>query len=561
MTAESVVDCSIPGAGSLSLLSRRTYSNLFYLSWQLRLINMALQPAFRAAAEMTAHGDLKRTQFIKRHITHGAIAGTVVACVVAVFLLAVCLYPFLVRRLRRSHRSADHPLDTENGMTQTTWASNADDRQARPSSSDSSKRNDLSPRDLDEHSIYEQTRESNEPSSAGTGRSRQVPIQVETNFPPHNYAHNPTLLQGQGLAFSPFGQEFFPANTVDPEPGVLKGTNADYYSPSIPSELFGMQAEPVEGDEESGRPSKTMSRSSSIMQMLRGRSGKKRTMSGASRQVTSIEPFDTTPQLADTMSMEPIGDGEAVTASPSNVTEMPIPARHDDLPSIASIEGAHTPPQSPQNLVLQSSPSPPLNPAPGTVNPMDIMPASSQTESYYQTEQALNYFNSSPPVSGLAVFNEIGRPPVITSQSPSPIDDSTTQLFHTAVLLPVSDLARKDEGMLYDQDAMVLDEVPAENSLRLVSQTSDRRTSITSEVSTPFHGAQFTDPSSHNTPATQLDSPVSNSLNGSEFRHSESPLVGTSVPSPKDGRYYCDRCDRSFTQHHKLKYVFDLRLT
>lgn len=369
----------------------------------------------------------------------------------------------------------------------------------------------------------------------------------------------------QSLPFPPFDGEFYPISTLDDQPGVLKGTSADYYSPNIPSEAFGMVTNPAIDAKTDipTRSTRSLSRGSSlrynVKQMFHHRkSGRDRTMSSraSSDDPTSpSQPRSCTP-------LERIITDEDPTASPIDVspTTSSIPRQPQTKPPSPPIIKAptrppaalvKTPPQSSPGR-FKGSPSPPTQPAPGTVNPMDIMPASTESEMWHRTEHQL-FVSSFDPSPGRPVSAE---PPGIDFPSGSPTPDMWAYTTETILSpTPTSSDPRLKQEPAEDED-IVMREIPSHNYLNPMQMLGPgRHPSIASEISTPLPGPASTVPSSQNTPSTQLDSPSPQSMGSSDFRQSASPQLGISVPSPKNGIYRCEEpgCPQFFDQPHKLK--------
>lgn len=378
----------------------------------------------------------------------------------------------------------------------------------------------------------------------------------------------------QALPFPPFDGEFYPASTRDDQPGVLKGTSADYYSPDIPSEAFGMIMNETPDSPADGptRPDRSLSRGSSlrynVKQMFHRKSTRDRTMSSANGSEDQSPVSGA--QSRGVFPLDRIITDEDPTASPTDVspttTTIPQPAQDRQLVSQETPEPpseffVKTPPHSPPNPsgLFKGSPSPPTQPAAGTVNPMDIMPASNETERSHRTELQLFVSSHGTSPSRLASSEppdlEFGN---LIPSSPSPAFEHPpyiTQTIHSPTPT-TADVALKQEP---EDDDIVMRDIASHNHLSPMPMPGHgRQLSNASDRSTPLPGLASTDPSSHNTPSTQLDSPSPHSTGSSDFRHSASPQIGTGVPSPKSGNYRCGEpgCSQTFDQPHKLKYVY-----
>lgn len=525
-------------------------------------------------AAMTGGTEPARAAVFKRDMSHGAIAGTVVGVVVAVLLLAFCLYPVVIHRIKRRRRAQRPKLDTEAAGVQGPPSGPVGpdpNSHRRLSSTDSFKQDgDLARGDFGDVQNKEFTwtsRDGGAPQPDGKfGPSRQFSTQT-----------NDTFSQGQGEHSSdnrfsnddeadptpfPYYFENTPAATQDDNPGVLKGTSADYYSPSIPSEAFGMVTteEPLES-------ARTLSRGSSfkhnIKQMFRRPSGRENSLASvlssedraASSQaysgtelgqiITTGHPTDSPTELSPT----------ATSMPPPPVPELAEPSEQESSvsPPQPTIQ---TPPQSPpSDRAFKASPSPPTFPAPGTVNPMDIMPASTESEVWHRTEHQLHAssYGSSPGPSSSSdageqeQFSTFTPPPTMalspsdavqTAQSSTPTNQNAVQGLQEAdeIDVPMVDVHSHD----HLSPSMIPD--------------NGRHHSYTSDGSTQYHGPHSTGPSTENTPSTQFDSPSPGSMNSSEIRNSASPQP-PGLASPRTGLYRCNEpgCSQVFDQPHKLK--------
>ncbi|RFU75638.1 hypothetical protein TARUN_6614, partial [Trichoderma arundinaceum] len=401
--------------------------------------------------------------------------------------------------------------------------------------------------------------------------------------------------------------EFAPPISDDHQPGVLKGTSADYYSPDIPSEAFGMVTQPDTALESPVQPAS--SRASSLrynmMQMFRRKSGKDATLDSTLSRITISEdpqhPADATPLQTI------ITTGDRVE-SPTNIStaSLPLsrtPSHHQPgAEAGAGVEaGASlapvspptsnaaepfsktTPPESPPFPSYQQfrkSPSPPVA-APGTVNPMDIMPASTESEVWHRTEHQLYEAFHKPSPSDPAAFPQeaFANGTAIPSPSPTPPETQAQPIFtvqspdstnHTELVPDHINNSRNNNNnntsssdndpthvQLDHADVVMPDAaVPPPNHDHNLAAPDGRHPSYPSDQSTPLPGPSFTDVSSQNTPSTQLDTPSPESVGSSDFRHSASPHSGASSHSPRTGVYRCDEpgCNQFFDQPHKLKH-------
>ncbi|KAK2608672.1 hypothetical protein QQS21_002783 [Conoideocrella luteorostrata] len=509
-----------------------------------------------------------RGNVLRRDLGDGAIAGVVIGVVVAVALLAFCLYPFVVHHVKRRKR-ARRLLDTETGShAQPAGAATADpNSHHRLSSTDSFKQDrDLPRGDFGAPQSKElgwTPHDGNTTQQNGSlGLSRQFstptdsyPWQDGTAHPHEAFSDD---YQTERTPF-PF---YMPASMPDENPGVLKGTSADYYSPSIPSSAFGMETTP-----DVIEPIRTLSRGSSfrhnVKQIFRRQSGRGNSLASVlssdekppSSQanegtelgmiITTGNPTDSPTQLSPTTTSMPSSPPAAPTATASSAGES------STSPQPAII----TPPQSPPSESrFVALPSPPSNPAPGTVNPMDIMPASTESEMWHRTEHQLldNSYGSSP---GLSSSRDQVKQEDVSTFTPSVSASSHSDATQSAPsAIPTNQEALERLRETGDHDVPMVNLHSHNHLSPSMIPESSRHPSYPSDQSTPCQGTHSTGSSTENTPSTQLDSPSPGSMNSSDFRHSASPQPG--FQSSKTGLFRCDEpgCNQVFDQAHKLKH-------
>lgn len=471
----------------------------------------------------------------RRDMDDGAIAGTVVGVFFGCALLVFCLYPVIVHYIKRHQRARRHlQLDAE--LANGGVGPNGEPLPHRISSSDSIKEGGLS-RGVD-------TTDSN------------VDSQVL------NFAHYDP--NAPPAAYTPFDGEYMPQDMEDDQPGVLKGTSEDYYRPSIPSEAFGMVPMPDVPEDAANPPIRPLSRTSTlsanVKHMFRRKSARDRTMSShtsSDDQSSSSAAYQT---YGGVQMQRIVTNEEVVAESP---TELSPSTSHHGPNNLASTNAAPAttsreasslspPPQSPHENRLKYSPSP-QHPAPGTVNPMDIMAPSTESELWHQTEHRL--FVSSHESSPEAQPMEDSPGHFDDAVSPKSIEQHITPTVNEPEPATSPDTALEQS----EQADTVMDDLPSHAHLNSTYVPENgRHPSFPSEHSTPLPGTAFTDASSSQpTPSTQTDTPSPESLNSSDFRHSASPSAGQ-IPqaSPKShGVFPCDEpgCNQVFDQPHKLK--------
>ncbi|KAF4583044.1 Zinc finger transcription factor ace1 [Ophiocordyceps camponoti-floridani] len=258
----------------------------------------------------------------------------------------------------------------------------------------------------------------------------------------------------------------------------------------------------------------------------------------------------------------------------SGSTESPPHDRQLPSSGAAEICGANdlmkTPPRPQQQQQQQTrmgpQPSPPSYPAPGTVNPMDIMPASTEAEVWHRTEQQLMEYSvgRSPPAhladegvdcqSAVAgVWPRRDADMGVDGQLEQDDDFGNVQ---SAFVSPLRSVTPQLPPPAFLDEAK--ESVPARHCEQNMPQTNAAEAQSGSHLSyqsmtTPQEVLPFVDLSP---PATlpPHDTPGELSLSSSECRSSNSPKSPTTATG--GGNYVCDEpgCDQAFDQLHKLKH-------
>ncbi|KAL6917786.1 hypothetical protein FSHL1_009216 [Fusarium sambucinum] len=525
----------------------------------------------------------------RRQLSDGGIAGVVVGVIVGLALVALCSYPFIIRRIRR--RRQDHSYgpgdanDPETGEAPTAGSSPTVDHQRRLSSQDSFKPSgentrggvDGSVKDLDwaPHDALIQPNGQTQPlNQPNTGHG------LDTNLPAQSFNDAQPGFDNSIPRSAPFGidetyhEEYMPQSIGDAHDGTLNGTSADYYSPAVPSEAFGM----FTAEEPRPEPQRSWSRGSSLKHNLKQMFSRKSTRDQSFSSPTSLslaEGPETTraaPYTAQDVPLQRITTAGDPTESPTDITApaadlLPVPQPAQALGSPITLPStlpkdavSSSPNYSPTTFNFNASQSPPSHPAPGTVNPMDMMPASTESELWHRTNYQLYVAQSSPQQMHPSMGPGGNEGPV---DSPSPLALAPNTPQPQPQLLPViqsptptqSETALKKEEPDESQDISMSD-IPSNDHLSPLPDSNVRHQSYPSDASTPQPGPASTNPSSLNTPATQLDTPSPHSGASSYHRPSVSPGTGASNLSPKNGVYACDEpgCHQVFDQAHKLKH-------
>ncbi|GJN67344.1 hypothetical protein PLICBS_001368 [Purpureocillium lilacinum] len=284
----------------------------------------------------------------------------------------------------------------------------------------------------------------------------------------------------------PYGIEYMPESEVqDDKTGVLKGTSADYYSPSIPSEAFGMVTTPTDLDIDTSQARPSGSRSSSlrynVRHMFRRKSGRENT----------IDSYNTTSTTGAVTALQQIVTNEDPTESPTEVTPEMVFPEPGKPPSPTNVPASQSPLLARVAEIPIKHSGPPAHPAPGTVNPMDIMPASTESEVWHRTEQQLlaSSYQSSVAISPLGQELDAGYTQTVTSPSPTnptrPEDEQATDLAVAA-----------DEAHLgiNDHDILMPDRDAHDHLSPSAMPDSNRHPSYPSDQSTPYPEHSSTNP-------------------------------------------------------------------
>ncbi|KAL7928479.1 hypothetical protein V8C35DRAFT_231468 [Trichoderma chlorosporum] len=537
----------------------------------------------------------------KRHLSGGAIAGITVGVVIAVALLAICLYPCFLYLKRRRSSHLHPPFDAEVGNAGVGHGSSASGGPNTPpkrlSSSDSYKHKGDLTRGGDGDAGSGDYGNWEASTDHGINRGYSFPLNTSYLQPGDPGFVDGGISDEYRVKAQPFpllgcdDGEFAPPISDDTEPGVLKGTSADYYSPHIPSEAFGMVSQPDTPVDSPLQPpsSRASSLRYNVMHMFRRKTGRDATLDSTISKLTIPEGhFDNSAltQFDGATQLQTITSGDRVE-SPTNLSAASLPLSHHQPDAEASLAPVSPPvsnapepsskasPPEPSSFSsyhqFRKSPSPPVA-GPGTVNPMDIMPASTETEVWHKTEHQLyEAFHKPSPSDPAALPQEgLANGAVMPSPSPTPPETQLQPILtvqspgftnHTEFIPDHIDTnTNADSNQAHAQhdnsDVVMLDATLPPNQDHGLAAPDGRHPSYPSDQSTPLPGPSFTDVSSQNTPSTGLDTPSPESVGSSDFRHSASPHSGAGNHSPRTGVYRCDEpgCNQSFDQPHKLKH-------
>lgn len=547
----------------------------------------------------------RRSPVAARGMKHGPgpIAGIVVGCIAAVALACLCLYPFIIRRIKRKKRLAATQPDAE--VAQVPVADNPFEEAAatnqgsdtHPSSRDSlSNKNepftgDAKGTDKDESSpktaaqaptspVHEQPLERGASVDHESILQRNYSLlgrrdsEVSTGTHPRWNTQGPPPISTSGIELSSTradGLEYSEA---------MAGQSASYYSPTVPSEAFGM-ATPPQNDEPqfSAAPARTTSRASSLKQnllaMMRRVSSKETDKASPSPAVdTSAGPW-LPPQRQGTtrgeLSESPVvHDGPSFRDfgyPPSQPNRLASPVALPMSPASTAGTPGHdegTPEPTRSMASDRSTPPvlPPSSPAPGTVNPMDIMRPSNQSEQVWHTDRELFYLDNPhvspprktatpPPIDDEPPLKEVVQAPTPASAEEPQIAIKTEpgqapEAPHTPGTLPSQDIHMADVSTKYDYSHLTPAQHGRNSSISTSLDGSDR-----SDHSTPLPSHFSSGPSQHNTPNTQMTDISPSPRSDADIRNASSPYAGAGT-SPHV--YTCDQCQRPFDQIHKLNH-------
>lgn len=455
------------------------------------------------------------THLYRRHMSGGAIAGTVVGVVVAATLLLFCLYPVVVGYFKRRSKSRKrHDAETAVGGGEGATAAAAAGQQ-RASSSESEKNGDLERGNFDDKQA--------DPAAEAIQR-------YDSNLVTANFV-------------AKFGEEYMPQDMEDNQPGVLQGTSADYYRTSIPSEAFGMVDRPEQEQDDlskSPTPSRASSFGHNFRSMFRRTNSKEHDV-----EEMAMAAQQRSLKKEDTLTESPI---ENTYPTPPAAPIAPL-TRAMIISPMPATEAS--PPQSPPDSErrLRQSASPPFHPAPGTVNPMDIMPASTQSEHWHRTEhQLFSTSHESPPPMGELMDQMPTSPPA------QPLPEAEPSTFSP----PAEDISwLEPDDTVYEQ---IVNEGLEKHYLSADGAgLSDPQNGLSPDWMSPPPAAASTDISSSLTPLSQPEVTSPESIAASNGRPSASPLaLPQHAGSPEAlGNFQCTQpgCTQSFDQKHKLKYV------
>ncbi|EXF83391.1 uncharacterized protein N0V96_010304 [Colletotrichum fioriniae] len=547
-----------------------------------------------------------------RSLSGGGVAGVVIGVIIAVFLVGVCAYPFIVRRRRARKHELPERLDTETAFVpgpmgppgQAPAPGPGPGVNSRLSSKDSLGNKADTLRGTERQSTKDTTLSSHNgndrPPSDELSSQHKRGFTGDSTHPPsvttrrgtteYSFGHAPTWNSESSYPWTPVGVELVATRADGMDyTEANHGHSATYYSPTIPSEAFGMVTPPPTDEPQSRAPlpRRSSSRGSSFKLNLASMIRRMSTKDSATVRSKGHPSQPSQPVLSETLSDSPTeftgpSFGTAQLDSPIHLPVSPMSEPEDsshasDLEKKRAVKPTESPP------VL-----PPAVPAPGTVNPMDIMAPSNPTEHKWNTNQQLFNIAHPPPKPPVETTKPAPEPPqasqALTPQSPEQSYEQQEQYIlqqqqqqellrqqqeangppklyengqsqtinwnltnggHANGAIP--DVQMNDVTQLPDPTHLMPDQHNQHNQHYLDGEMTDP-----SDHSPPVAGQASSGPSYQSTPNTQIDSsPSPRSDGSSDIRNSTSPYPGMQ-PSPRT--FICDECGRFFDQVHKLNH-------
>lgn len=496
-----------------------------------------------------------------RGLSHGATAGVSVGAIVGSILIVICLWPFVARYVRRQRRKRHAHSEPAAGA-------------------------DLSPAPAfappvaqvkDEPGKRRMSRDSHGLGPDGRPLRRQSTrdltlghLSAADDLTPQPPLFASAALSGSPTSESPTGAP--PQIDTDLAQPVAscerRGYSDSYYDTDIPTEAFG--AIPWE-DKRTPRSRQTRSSSklSAALESILRRATTSQKSTSAPSSTQHGENISPWPLSESPTELEPPSNALSRSSSSSSRSSSEEGGRALDLGEI------EFPSASPP-------PAPPIQPGPGTVNPMEVMGAMTAKEQTWRTNAELMNLAASPASHSTssghspdAVMNgdltagmPSQSPEGFTSQPPTPSpypaadygnDGDQLNGQTTVPEKQIPEVFVKDEATYPSTN---LDSVPplsgqVPNYQRhQYTNSTDIYYTDNSTYSTPFPAPSPSGFSTLNTPDTRVsDSTASPLPLTPEARQGVSPNSGLS-PSPQTPQILvCDRCGQKFDQQHKLKYV------
>ncbi|KAK1964196.1 hypothetical protein LY78DRAFT_682672 [Colletotrichum sublineola] len=533
-------------------------------------------------------------------LSGGGIAGVVVGVIVAIFLALVCAYPFFARWRRAKKHGSSQRLDTETAFVPGPMGPSGQAPAPGPgvnshlSSKDSlghktdtlrgMERQSTKDLDLSHNGVDRPPSDqlASHQQRGFTSDSTQPSTTTRRGTAEYSFGRAPTWQSEASYPWTPAGVELVATRADGMDyADANHGHSATYYSPTIPSEAFGMVTPPTNEPQTSSPPPRRSSSQGSSLKLnlanMMRRISKDTVLTRTkghpaqpSQPVLSEVLSDSPTELTGASFHEP-GPGAVSTrqlASPIHLPVSPM-SESGELDHAQELDAKRVAKRTESPPIL-----PPVVPAPGTVNPMDIMAPSNPTEHHWRTNQQLYQMANSPPRPAPTVTKPVPDSPQ-PSQAPTPQSppkevfeqeqqQRQQQDFNEApkvynnehVQVNGCNSAEVSNVNSITQDVQMSDAAQHADSTHLMPDHSqhylDEDMTDPSEHSPPMLGHASSGPSYQSTPNTQIDSsPSPRSEGSSDIRNSTSPYPGLQ-PSPRT--FICDECGRFFDQVHKLNH-------
>lgn len=546
-----------------------------------------------------------------RGLHKGGIAGIVVGAIVVVSLFCVCLWPFLIRFRKTRKRQSSPTSDPETAIVPQDLAHPTHGPPTRSSSRESLSHKDddlqqgngVAPRSSRDADPAEQPTSPVDSPALDRGAPMEHTLErnhsrtsrhsaISTGQTPKWNTEGPPPLSPGGIELVATRADGFVYSEA------VGGQSASYYSPE---ETFGMTTPPPTDERGPAVGRRSSSRASSLkynLMSLMRRMSSKDTATQAPSPTT--EGFTTPPTRAvpgfqqhgtfgDYVSESPVtqtgpsfqdfGYASGRSPPPQLASPVPLPMSPVSTPG-ASFEGEDSKsraiPRIPEKPEQSPPPVfPPSSPAPGTVNPMDVMAPSNQSEQAWNTDQQLYFIahpeaspshsRSPPPQQAHASQGATPRPPIEEEDEedeeeqdePVQVKQEPTSNGFSPNPAPPAHLSQDTKMTEQPYTAAAEPYVDYSHLMPATAQPGppsfDGNWTEPTDHSTPMPSQGSSMPSTHNTPNTQLTeiSPSPRSEPYSDVRNSASPYNG-SAGSP--GTYACEQCGRGFDQVHKLNH-------
>lgn len=497
-----------------------------------------------------------------RGLSGGAKAGVSVGAILGCIFIGLCLWPFIarcVRRRRRRHECThSEPLPVAESWHPEPMAEAQDESDQRRMSRDSY--------GLGPDGRPSLRRQSTKDLTIG---SFDGPDGLVAHPPLAAVAAIPTSLVSESPTSAPPRIDTDLARMV--ASCETRGYSSSYYNTDIPTEAFGISEWDDKRVSRSGQSSRKFSAASLLDSIIRRATTKTTSTSAAhpDEPITALGISESPTEL------------EPPTNALSRSSRSSDSSKEGDR--ALDLGGIDFPPTSPP-------PAPPAQPPPGTVNPMEVMGATTAKEQTWRTNAELMNLTTSPATHSMPYSEAAspdssqnatsppmpnGYPPAdLPSQSPTsedrpsisspyPVEDyvyggDQVNGQGAAPSQPVPEVFIKDEA--FDAVAPLNGDIPQYSRHRYTS-SGDIYHTDNSSYSTPFPAPSPSGASTLNTPDTRVtDSTPSPKPVSPEVKHGSSPNSGLSASPQTPQILVCSQCNQKFDQPHKLKYVITLEL-